>query len=84
MVCLGKFKMSRDIHHGFSKLINAIEPGLIDEKKIINKKNPNAYEILINHDLAIQGAIELGCSVVNIGSKDIYDGDVCFSFVSWS
>lgn len=60
-----------------SKLINATKPGLIDDKKIVMKKNPNAYEVMINHNLAIQGAIELGCTIVNIGSKDIYDGDVC-------
>eukprot|EP01122_Echinamoeba_exundans_P003462 TRINITY_DN1355_c0_g1_i2.p1 TRINITY_DN1355_c0_g1~~TRINITY_DN1355_c0_g1_i2.p1 ORF type:complete len:703 (-),score=225.91 TRINITY_DN1355_c0_g1_i2:487-2595(-) len=56
------------------KLINKIKPGTINERRIVTKPNPNTFEVMINHDLAIQGAKELGCSVINIGGTDLING----------
>lgn len=39
----------------------------------INMSPKNAFEQNENHDLAINAAKELGCSIVNIGGKDLTD-----------
>lgn len=36
------------------------------------------YETLNNLNLAIEGAKALGCHIINIGTKDLYDKNVCF------
>lgn len=57
-----------------STLINSAFPGQINEKQIITKPNKSKFEININHELAIQAAKEIGCSVVNIGAEDLSEG----------
>lgn len=62
-----------------NKLINVAKPGTVDER-VINKlsekkKKLNAYEIIENHNLSIQSAAGIGCSTVNIGNKDITEGN---------
>jgi hypothetical protein len=56
------------------KLINKIAPGIINEKLIIYKSDPSLWEININHELAIKGAKDIGCTVVNIGPEDLSRG----------
>lgn len=75
------FRSSNILH---SKLINKIKPGTINERRIVTKPNANTFEVMINHDLAIQGAKELGCSVINIGGTDLINGTVCISVVPLS
>lgn len=55
------------------KLINAIKPGTIDERKIVVKPDMSMYEKIQNHDLAIRGARDLGCEIVNIGGMDLLE-----------
>jgi len=55
-------------------LINAIKPGTINEKKI--QKPRNKFDLLNLHNLAIQGAKELGLTVINIGPSDLEAGTV--------
>lgn len=40
------------------------------------KKASNMYETLNNLKLAIDGAKALGCQIINIGPKDLYDKNV--------
>ena len=56
-----------------SKLINKTFEDQIPENKI-NYKPKNTYQINENHDLCIKAAVEIGCSVVNIGGKDLEAG----------
>ncbi len=58
-------------------MINSIQPDLINESKL-SKKSFNMYETLQLHDQAIEGAKALGCHVINIGGKDLYDKNVSF------
>lgn len=55
------------------KLINSGFPNTINEAKL-NLRAANPYEKNENHDLCIQAAAKLGCSVVNIGGKDLLEG----------
>lgn len=55
------------------KLINSAVKDTIDER-VINKKPKNAWERNENHELAINSAKGIGCSVVNIGAVDISEG----------
>jgi plastin-1 len=55
-------------------MINKVFPGTIKEKYIISKANRSKFETNINHDLTIQAAKELGCTVVNIGAEDLSSG----------
>jgi hypothetical protein len=54
-----------------SKLINKVEPNTINEKHLISKSDKSKFEMNINNDMAIQGAKDLGCTVVNIGGNDL-------------
>lgn len=58
-----------------SKLINQVAPGTINEKYIITKPGKSRFEMNINNDIAIKGAKELGCTIVNIGGDDISSGN---------
>jgi hypothetical protein len=60
----------------YSKLINATRKGIINDNKIVKKKNPNPFERTANHNLAIAGARELGCNIVNISAEDLNQGKV--------
>ena len=40
----------------------------------LNKNPKNTYQVNENHDLCIAAAIQIGCSVVNIGGKDLEAG----------
>jgi hypothetical protein len=55
------------------KLINAVKPGTIDERKIVVKPNLSTFEKIQNHDLAIKGAKDLGCNIINIGGLDLME-----------
>ena len=55
------------------KLINGIKPGTIDERKIVTKPNISQFEKIQNHDLAIRGARDLGCNIINIGGMDLME-----------
>jgi hypothetical protein len=63
----------------YRKLINAIRKGIINENKVVKKKNPNPFERTANHNLAIAGARELGCNIINISAEDLNQGKVCKS-----
>lgn len=55
------------------KLVNAIEPGTLNEKRIT--ENPkNQFEMNQNHDLMLLGAKKIKCNVVNIGAADLTAG----------
>jgi hypothetical protein len=55
------------------KLINAVKPGTIDERKICVKPEMSTFEKIQNHDLAIKGAKDLGCNIINIGGLDLME-----------
>jgi len=56
-----------------AKLINKSFEDTVDESKMV-KKAKNQFEVKINHDMCIQGAKDIGCSVVNIGGSDLCEG----------
>jgi len=58
----------------FIKLINKWFKDTIDETKASSKPK-NTFEAGINHELAIEGAKKLGCTVVNIGGADLLAGN---------
>lgn len=54
------------------KLINTVKPGTIDERKIVS--NPKSVlEKIQNHELAIKGAKDIGCNIINIGGHDLLE-----------
>ena len=55
------------------KLINDAIPGTIDER-VLNKKNPNTFQIHENQIVAINSAKSIGCNVINIGAQDLIEG----------
>ena len=60
-----------------SKLINDSVPDTIDER-VLNRpgkkiKQLNAFHMTENNNIVIESAKGIGCSVVNIGSGDIYE-----------
>ena len=60
----------------FAKLVNLIEPETVDERAL-NIKETGAlsqFQILENNNLAINAAKSVGCSLVNIGARDIMAG----------
>ena len=57
----------------FSKLINTAIPGTIDERAI-NKGKLNQFTIVENQNLALNSAAAIGCSIQNIGAKDLMSG----------
>jgi len=58
----------------FIKLINLWFKDTIDESKA-SLKPKNTFEAGINHELAIDGAKKIGCSVVIIGGADLLAGN---------
>jgi len=56
------------------KLVNSAVPGTIDERVINKKSKMNAWEKNENHELAINSAKGIGCTVVNVGQEDINKG----------
>ncbi len=61
-----------------AKLINDSVPDTIDER-VLNVvggkiKVLNSFQMIENNNIVIDSAKGIGCSVVNIGSKDIKDG----------
>ncbi|KAF1319505.1 Fimbrin-like protein, partial [Globisporangium splendens] len=59
------------------KLINAAVPETIDVRAVNTKKKSkelNIYEKTENHNLSINAAKSIGCSVVNIGPTDLIEG----------
>uniref|UniRef100_K3W5R6 Calponin-homology (CH) domain-containing protein n=1 Tax=Globisporangium ultimum (strain ATCC 200006 / CBS 805.95 / DAOM BR144) TaxID=431595 RepID=K3W5R6_GLOUD len=59
------------------KLINAAVPETIDVRAVNIKKKAkelNIYEKTENHNLSINAAKSIGCSVVNIGPTDLIEG----------
>jgi len=55
------------------KLINAGFPDTVQMSQL-NIKASNAFEKVENHNACINAAAKLGCSVVNIGGKDLLEG----------
>ncbi|KAI6647359.1 Fimbrin [Oopsacas minuta] len=55
------------------KLINTAIPGTIDERAI-NKGKLNQFTIVENQNLALNSAAAIGCSIQNIGAKDLMAG----------
>jgi plastin-1 len=55
-------------------LINDAVPDTIDVRALNTKPGMNTYMQTENLNLAINSAKGIGCSVVNVGSKDIQDG----------
>ena len=56
-----------------SKLINTAIPGTIDERAI-NRGKLNQFTIVENQNLALNSAAAIGCSIQNIGAKDLMAG----------
>lgn len=56
------------------KLINVAAPGTIDERALNIKENLNLWERVENHNLCLNSAKVIGCSVVNIGTQDLIEG----------
>ncbi|GAB4859370.1 Fimbrin-5 [Ancistrocladus abbreviatus] len=56
------------------KLINIAVPGTIDERAINMKKVLNPWERNENHNLCLNSAKAIGCTVVNIGTQDLVEG----------
>jgi len=63
------------VHDGIllCKLINDAVPDTIDDRAL-NTKKLSTFTIHENQTLAINSAKGIGCSVVNIGPKDLMDG----------
>ncbi|KAM6388956.1 plastin-1 isoform 1-T3 [Pluvialis apricaria] len=55
------------------KMINFSQPDTIDERAI-NKKKLTHFTISENLNLALNSASAIGCTVVNIGSRDLQEG----------
>jgi hypothetical protein len=65
-----------------SKLINASVPGTIDEKKMIkyfNDEKSVIYHRIVNQNLCIDGARQIGAIIVNLGAEDLLEGKVNFN-----
>ena len=60
--------------HKISKLINLAVSDTIDERALNKKEKLNVYEKTENQNLCINAAKSIGCSVVNIGSQDLING----------
>ncbi|XXG78754.1 hypothetical protein AAC387_Pa08g2629 [Persea americana] len=56
------------------KLINVAVPGTIDERAINTKRVLNPWERNENHNLCLNSAKAIGCTVVNIGTEDMIEG----------
>ncbi|MCO5608126.1 hypothetical protein L7F22_062332 [Adiantum nelumboides] len=56
------------------KLINRAVPGTIDERALNIKRNLNVWERVENHNLCLNSAKAIGCSMVNIGTQDLMEG----------
>lgn len=56
------------------KLINVAVPGTIDERALNIKDKLNVWERVENHNLCLNSAKAIGCSVVNIGTQDLMEG----------
>ncbi|KAH6555254.1 hypothetical protein KP509_1Z270100 [Ceratopteris richardii] len=56
------------------KLINVAVPETIDERALNIKENLNVWEQVENHNLCLNSAKAIGCSVVNIGTQDLMEG----------
>lgn len=56
------------------KLINVAVPGTIDERALNIKEKLNVWERVENHNLCLNSAKAIGCSVVNIGTQDLMEG----------
>lgn len=57
-----------------SKLINTAAADTIDERVLNVGARLNTFKMTENNNLVINSAKAIGCSVVNIGSKDLIDG----------
>jgi len=55
-------------------LINVAVPGTIDDRAINTKPKLNPWEINENHTLCLNSSKAIGCTVVNIGTKDLVEG----------
>ncbi|KDO19870.1 hypothetical protein SPRG_14900 [Saprolegnia parasitica CBS 223.65] len=56
------------------KLINLAVPDTIDLRAVNIKNKLNVYEMTENHNLCINAAKSIGCSIVNIGPSDLLEG----------
>jgi hypothetical protein len=56
-----------------SKLINASQPGTIDERAI-NKGKLSLFQVHENLTLALTSANSIGCCTINIGPEDLLNG----------
>ncbi|GMY25675.1 fimbrin-2 [Fagus crenata] len=59
-----------------SKLINVAVPGTIDDRAINTKRVLNPWERNKNYTLCLNSAKAIGCTVVNIGTRDFIEGRV--------
>jgi len=66
----------KKVHDGklLCKLINDAVPDTIDERVINKGSKLNTFQATENHNLCINSAKSIGCSVVNIGSQDLIEG----------
>ncbi len=66
---------SPNVFYLFSKLINAAVPDTVDIRAL-NIPSRNIYHRNENLNLAINAARAIGCTVINIGTNDIAEGQV--------
>ena len=57
----------------FRKVINSNAPDTIDER-VMNKNPKNEWHMRENHELALNSASSIGCSIVNMGAADMLAG----------
>ncbi|KAI9469788.1 MAG: fimbrin [Benjaminiella poitrasii] len=57
------------------KLINDAVPDTIDERVLNTGKKINNFQMVENNNIVINSAKAIGCSVVNIGSTDLIEGN---------
>lgn len=66
-----------------TRLINIAAPGTIEEKRVNHQASMSVFQKNENLNLAIKGAVDMGCHVVNIGANDISEGrSVCRIYYS--
>lgn len=58
-----------------SKILNVINPGIIEEK-LINAKPKSPFHQINNHTLAILAVKKLGVNLVNVGVTDFQEKKV--------
>jgi plastin-1 len=57
-----------------AKLVNDSVPGTIDERVLNVNLKLNAFQVTENNNVVVNSCKAIGCSVVNIGASDLFEG----------